>query len=164
VVTLGQAVERATDAFKIANLTQLWVLLELYEKDLAHVHVGQRVELRTEALGKELLPGSVAYVEPTIDEKTRTTNVRIVFANPTGKLRPGQFVTARLIGDPRHAGEPALAVSRRAVQSVDGKRVVFVRAGDGFERRTAQGGRRYRHRRGLPPQERAPQVAQIRAI
>ena len=45
-VTLGQAVERATDAFKIADTSHVWVTLDLYEKDLARVHVGQEVEIR----------------------------------------------------------------------------------------------------------------------
>ncbi len=139
-VTLGQAVERATDAFKLVDLRRLWVLLDLYEKDLPRVRVGQRVELSTEAHPGEPLHARVAYINPIIDEKTRTAHVRITLDNAGGRLRPGQFVTARLIAEPGQSGVEALAVSRRAVQTVDGKSVVFVRAPQGFVRRAIEPG------------------------
>lgn len=137
-VTLGQAVERATDAFKIVNLSKLWVLLDIYEKDLTRVHVGQKAELRTEAFPGEVFNARVAYVNPLIDEKTRTANVRIEFDNPSGKLRPGQFVTAKLLGDPSYAPAEVVSVSRRAVATVDGKALVFVKTERGFEKRAVE--------------------------
>src|SRR6185369_8673115 len=76
-VTLGQAVERATDAFKIADTTHVWVSLDLYEKDLSRVHVGQEVETRTDAMPGELFRGHVAFVVPVIDQATRTAKVRL---------------------------------------------------------------------------------------
>jgi cobalt-zinc-cadmium efflux system membrane fusion protein len=138
-ITLGQAVERATDAFKIVNLSHLWVLLDLYEKDLSRVHVGQKVELRTEAYPGEVFRAEVTYVNPIIDEKTRTASVRIEFDNPKGKLQPGQFVSAKIIGDPKYAPADVIAIPRKAVVSVEGKPLVFVRApGRGFERRVVE--------------------------
>jgi membrane fusion protein, heavy metal efflux system len=136
-VTLGQAVERATDAFKIVNLAKLWVLLDLYEKDLNRVRVGQKAELSTEAHPGEVFHARVGYVNPLIDEKTRTAHVRIELDNPGGKLRPGQFVTARLVGDGASPVE-ALAVPRSAVQAVEGRSVVFVRGPSGFARRAVE--------------------------
>jgi membrane fusion protein, heavy metal efflux system len=139
MVTLGQAVERATDAFKLVNLAHLWVLLDLYEKDLDRVHAGQKVELRTESLPGEVFHARVAYVNPLVDEKSRTANVRIELENEKGKLRPGQFVTAHLIGDSKFAGGEVIAVPQKALKMVDGKRLVFVRTADGgFERRTVE--------------------------
>ncbi|HVU01597.1 MAG TPA: efflux RND transporter periplasmic adaptor subunit [Polyangiaceae bacterium] len=132
-VTLGQAVERATDAFEVANLGKLWVLLDLYEKDLRNVHVGQDVELRSDGAPGEVFRARVGYVNPLIDERTRTAGVRIEIEHFDGRLRPGQFVTARLVGDQRHAPDDVLAVPRKAVQSVDGKSILFRRAGAGFE-------------------------------
>jgi membrane fusion protein, heavy metal efflux system len=137
-ITLGQAVERATDAFKIVNLSKLWVLLDLYEKDLSRVHVGQKVDLKTEAHQGEVFKAHVAYINPLIDEKTRTANVRIEFDNPNGKLRPGQFVTAKLIGDAAYAPHEVVAVSRKAVATVDGKSLVFVKTPRGFEKRAVE--------------------------
>jgi len=139
-IALGQAVERGTDAFQIVDLSRLWVLLDVHEKDLGRVHVGQKVELTTES-GAGVLHAEVGYVSPIVDDKTRTAHVRIGFDNRAGTLRPGQYVTARLVGDPAHATGKVLVVPRRCVQRVEGKLVVFVRAKDGrFERRTVDTG------------------------
>src|SRR5262249_3214998 len=137
-ITLGQAVERATDAFKVADLSKLWVLLDLYEKDLRNVHVGQDVELRTDAAPGEVFKARVAYVTPLIDEKTRTANVRIEPYHQDGRLRPGQFVTAKLIGEPAHATTEVLTIPRSAVQTVDAKTLVFRKNEQGFERRPVE--------------------------
>lgn len=140
-VTLGQSVERATNAFTIVNLSHLWVMLELYEKDLERVHVKQPVELSTESLPGKIFHATVAYIEPVVAHDTRTAKVRIEFDNPDGDLRPGQFVTARLVGEPGSADYEAIAVPRQAVQTVDGTTHVFVRNAKGFEpRRVDVGG------------------------
>lgn len=139
-VTLGQSVERSTDAFTIANLARLWVLLDIYEKDLARVHPGQRVNLRTDAAAGEVFKARVAYVDPVIDAKTRTAHVRVEFENTERKFRLNQLVTARIIGDSEHAGPPVLAVPNAAVQRVEGLPIVFVRKSDGFERRAVEPG------------------------
>jgi membrane fusion protein, heavy metal efflux system len=152
-VTLGQAVERATDAFKIADTTHVWVSLDLYEKDLARAHVGQEVELKTDSRPGEVFRGRVAFIVPVIDEATRTAKVRLEFPNPKGVLHAGQLVTARIIADARHAVAEVLAVPRSAIEQVEGKTVVFVQNGDSFERRNvmlgSSGGDRVEVRKGL---------------
>jgi membrane fusion protein, heavy metal efflux system len=152
-VTLGQAVERATDAFKIADTTHVWVSLDLYEKDLARVQVGQEVEMRTDARPGELFRGRVAFIVPVIDEATRTAKVRLEFPNPNGMLHAGQLVTARIVADPKLATNEVLAVPRTAIEQVEGKTVVFVKAGEAFERRNVllgtSGGDRVEIRKGL---------------
>jgi RND family efflux transporter MFP subunit len=140
-VTLGQAVERATDAFKIADTAHVWVDLDLYEKDLPRVHIGEQVEIRADAYPAEIFKGRVAYVVPVVDEATRTAKVRIELPNQSGKLSFGQLVTARLVGDPANVATAVLAVPRAAIQRVDGRSVVFVKGlgkDDGFERRVVE--------------------------
>jgi cobalt-zinc-cadmium efflux system membrane fusion protein len=142
-VTLGQAVERATDAFKIADTKHVWVDLDLYEKDLPRVHVGGQVEIRADAYPSEVFKGRVAYVVPVVEEATRTAKVRVELPNDSGKLSFGQLVTARLVGDPSTVATAVLAVPRAAIQRVDGRPVVFVQsreAGQGgrFERRVVE--------------------------
>jgi membrane fusion protein, heavy metal efflux system len=139
-VTLGQSVERSTDAFTIADLSRLWVLLAIYEKDLARVHRGQPVNLRTDAAAGEVFKARVAYVDPVIDETTRTAHVRVEFENTQGKFRLNQLVTARIIGDTTHASGPVLAVPSGALQRVEGIPIVFVRKGEGFEKRVVEVG------------------------
>ncbi|HUM13272.1 MAG TPA: efflux RND transporter periplasmic adaptor subunit [Myxococcaceae bacterium] len=136
-VTLGQAVERATDAFEIIELSRLWVNLDLYEKDLARVQPGQRVQVRTESF-PEVLDARVEYIHPLIDPTTRTAAVRLEVDNSARKLRPGQFVTARILGEPALATLETLAVPRKAVLTIEGRPVVFVRTDGGFERRMVE--------------------------
>jgi cobalt-zinc-cadmium efflux system membrane fusion protein len=152
-VTLGQAVERATDAFKIADTSHVWVSLDLYEKDLARVHVSQEVEMRTDSRPGEVLKGRVAFIVPVIDEATRTAKVRLEFPNPGGLLHAGQLVTARILADPKLATNEVLAIPRSAIEQVEGKTVVFVKSGEAFERRNVllgtSGGDRVEVRKGL---------------
>ncbi len=157
-VTLGQAVERATDAFKIADTSRVWVTLDLYEKDLFRVHVGQEVEIWTESRPGESFRGRVAFIVPEIDQATRTAKVRLEFANPKGMLEAGQLVTARIVADERRDTAEVLAVPRSAVEQIEGKTVVFVQTGEGFERRNVltgtSGGARIEIRQGLALGER----------
>jgi len=157
-VTLGQAVERATDAFKIADTSHVWVTLDLYEKDLARVHVGQEVETRTDSRPGEVFKGRVAFIVPVIDEATRTAKVRLEFPNPKNVLHAGQLVTARILADSKREAPEVLAVPRSAVEQVEGKTVVFVQNGDSFERRNvllgSSGGDRVEVRKGLTVGER----------
>jgi cobalt-zinc-cadmium efflux system membrane fusion protein len=137
-ISLGQAVQPATDAFAVANLSQLWVQLDLFEKDLPYVHAEQRAEIRTEVYPGRSFPARVAYIGQVIDEKTRTAPVRIEFDNREGLFRPGQFVTATLQGDPSRVTQDVLAVPRKAVLTVDGKPLVFVQEGSGFAKRAVE--------------------------
>jgi cobalt-zinc-cadmium efflux system membrane fusion protein len=152
-ISLGQAVQPATDAFAVANLSQLWVQLDLFEKDLPYVHADQRAEIRTEVYPGRTFPARVAYIGQVIDEKTRTAPVRIEFDNHEGLFRPGQFVTATLQGDPSRVTSEVLAVPRKAVLTVDGKPLVFVQDGPGFGKRGielgASGGQMIEVRSGL---------------
>lgn len=158
-VSLGQSVQAATSAFQVANLSWLWVELELFEKDLSAVSKDQKVVLRTEVYPGKTFPARVAYVGQVIDEKTRTAQVRIEFQNAEGLFRPGQFVTATLVGDPEKTMAEVLAVPRKAVQTLEGKPLVFVAETDGtFRKRTVElglsGGGQVEIRSGLAPGER----------
>ena len=156
-VTLGQSIERSMDAFTIADLSHLWVLLDIYEQDLARVHPGQRVSLRSDVTGGEVFEARVAYVDPIVDERTRTAHVRIAFDNGRNKLRLHQLVTARIIGDAAHASEPVLVVPSGALERVDGNTIVFVKKRKGFEKRVIEagssGGDMVEVRAGLQPGE-----------
>ena len=137
-ISLGQSVQPATDAFSVANLSQLWVQLDLFEKDLPYVHADQRAEIRTEVYPGKSFPARVAYVGQIIAEKTRTAPVRIEFDNQEGLFRPGQFVTATLHGDPSRVRSEVLAVPRKAVLTVEAKPLVFVQEGSGFVKRPVE--------------------------
>ena len=141
-IALGQAVEAATDAFHIADLDHLWIQLDVFEKDLGSVAEGQEAELRTDAWPGLVLPGRVAHVEPRVDERTRTTRVRIDLDNAARRLRPGQFVTAHLRGAAGPSAGAVLTVPRTAVVSIDGRPTVLSLLDDGrYARRPVELGR-----------------------
>jgi membrane fusion protein, heavy metal efflux system len=115
--------------------------------------------LRTEVYPGKTFPARVAYVGHEIDEKTRTAPVRIEFENQDDLFRPGQFVTATLVGDGSRTVQEVLAVPRKAVMTVEGKPLLFVAEPDGtFSRRAVElgvsGGGKVEVRSGVKEGER----------
>ncbi len=80
--------------YRIANLDAVWVHLDIYEYDLPWVRYGQRVELTAESLPGQVFSGRVTFVEPTLNEQTRTVRVPIYVENLDHALKPGMFVSA----------------------------------------------------------------------
>ncbi len=124
-ITIGELIEPTETPYTIADLTTVWALLDIYEKNLAHVGVGDTVEMTVEAYPDARFLGQVTYVSSLLDPGTRTAQARVEIENHDGRLRPGMFATATLTA-PAAAGRTALAVPRDAVQQVRGKPVVFV--------------------------------------
>jgi cobalt-zinc-cadmium efflux system membrane fusion protein len=151
-VVAGEAVTRERTAFVIADLRRVWVEISVYPQATALVHVGREVVLRT-AGGAESR-GEVSYLAPVVDPVTRTVSARIVMPNPDGRWRPGLFVTA-VVTDELPA---AVVVPAAALQSFEGRDVLFVVEDDHFVARPVVVGRRGRTRieiaAGLSPSER----------
>ncbi len=82
--------------YTIADLETVWLLAEVYEFELPWVAFGQEVEVDVEAVPGETLKGRVAFVEPMVNEATRTVRVRIDLENPGERLKPGMFASARI--------------------------------------------------------------------
>ena len=137
--TLGQMVEPTDTLFLLMDLREVWILVDVYERDLAQVRVGQNVRVRIAALGDQQFAGKVASVGATIETKTRTAKVRVVLQNPAVVLRPGMFASVVFEGTTGPAGHEAVFVPADAVQR-DGKRsLVFVARGPGeFEAREVE--------------------------
>ncbi|TGK28922.1 efflux RND transporter periplasmic adaptor subunit [Leptospira gomenensis] len=129
----GQQVTRNEDLFTIANLTNLMVLLEVYEKDLGAISEGDDALIYP--LGDEKSPGirgEVAYVGTVLDNVKRTAKIRIMVSNRNGKLKPGQSVTAKVKGMVAQTGsEPRRTIPIEAVHEIEGKSMVFLRNEDG---------------------------------
>lgn len=90
----GMYVDTGTRIYTIADLSQVWVKLDAYESDLAWIKYGQEIEFTTVAFPGETFTGTIAFIHPVLNEKTRTVKVRVNAPNPEGKLRPGMFVRA----------------------------------------------------------------------
>lgn len=90
----GDYVEMGTAIYRIADLGQLWIVLDAYEQDLPWIRYGQPVTVTTEALPGMEFAGRVTFVAPTVDERTRTVRVRVNVRNEQRRLKPGMFVRA----------------------------------------------------------------------
>lgn len=126
-VTPGETVTRDDHLFIIADLSTVWVEIEVYLDVLPQVHEGQSVRLSS-AVGQSEAEGTVSYISPIVDPATRTATARVVLPNSGGRWRPGTFVTASIM-DPVAA---STVVTRRALHRIEGKDVVFVVDGDHF--------------------------------
>jgi cobalt-zinc-cadmium efflux system membrane fusion protein len=136
-ITFGEQVGEETDVFTIADLSTVWVNMDIYQKDLVSISKGQTVGIEI-GHGIPSVEGKIAWVGPQVDEGTRTAKARIELPNPDGSLRPGLFVTAKVaVG----SSQAALAVPKSALQTFEGKTVVFVRTDDGFEPKPVETGR-----------------------
>jgi cobalt-zinc-cadmium efflux system membrane fusion protein len=136
-ITLGENVGADADVFTIADLSTVWVNLNIYQKDLVSIHKGQTVEIEI-GYGIPSVEGKIAWVGPQVDEGTRTAKARIELPNLDGSLRPGLFVTAKVAVSNSPAG---LVVPKSALQTFEGKTVVFVQTDEGFEPRPVDLGR-----------------------
>ena len=140
---IGRAVEPGGTLIEIVDLSELWLLADVYERDLRLVEEGQGVHVSVQAYPEASFSGVVDLIAGTIDERTRAAKVRVVLPNSDGRLRPGMFATARISGTHDHEPQRALAVPESAVQTIDDHRAVFVRLGDGlFELRRVHTGER----------------------
>ncbi len=92
----GMYVDTGTEIYTIADLSRLWLYLDAYESDLPWIRYGQQVAFRAEAFPGEEFHGVVSFVQPFLDERTRTVRVRVNVENPDLRLKPGFFVTATL--------------------------------------------------------------------
>ncbi|MBW8014666.1 MAG: efflux RND transporter periplasmic adaptor subunit [Planctomycetes bacterium] len=90
----GMYVQTGTKIYTIADLTKIWVVLDAYESDLQWLRYGQAVEFTTVSNPGETFKGTISFIDPILNEKTRTVKVRVNVANPEGKLKPGMFVKA----------------------------------------------------------------------
>ena len=90
----GMYVKTGTPIYTIADMSTLWVLLDVYESQLPWVQYGRDVEFTTESWPGETFKGRISFVSPILDDKTRTVKVRAVVENVTGKLKPNMLVHA----------------------------------------------------------------------
>jgi cobalt-zinc-cadmium efflux system membrane fusion protein len=97
--------------FTISDLSHVWILCDVYENDLANVHVGETAEIRLNAYPDKVFTGRIGNVSPILDPSLRTAKVRIEVVNP-GLMRVGMFVTATFRGQKKetHAAVPAAAI------------------------------------------------------
>lgn len=130
LVNAGQSIDAGTPVMKLANLSNVWVIINLPEARLPSVHVGAPAEIRVAALDGVVVTGRVSYIGAELDPETRTAPVRVEIPNPGQRLRIGMFVEAAIEGS--RTGEE-LTIPSTAVQRIGERSVVFVPSNEANE-------------------------------
>jgi len=137
MVQQGQYVNTGDALFNIADLSTVWVEVEVYENEFPNIHVGQSVEIRSQSFPGKPFTGRIAFIYPFLDPKTRTVKARVEMPNPGMKLKPDMFVNA-IIKVPLGS---AIVVPVTAVIDTGKRQVVWVETSTGmFEPRDVQVG------------------------
>lgn len=117
-----------TDLMRVADLSTVWLIAELPERDVARIKPGDPAEANFESLPGTILRGRVAYLYPTLDERSRTVRVRIELPNGRGQLRTGMFARVQLAGE----GRRVLAVPTESVIATGTRKIVIIKEGETF--------------------------------
>ena len=152
-VVEGQYVGADTPLFTVADLSRVWVLIDLYEMDMGRVHVGDRARFTADGLPGRVFDGAIDFIYPTVSSETRTLKARIVLDNRDGVLRPGMYGQVDVAS---RKGAGVLLVPSEAVINTGEVSYVFLARGDGrYEPRRVWTGRgdgdRVTVLRGLAP-------------
>ncbi|MCW7495734.1 efflux RND transporter periplasmic adaptor subunit [Leptospira levettii] len=129
---IGQAVNARDNLFTVADLSVLWINLEVYEKDLASIRVGNEAKVIPIGSKDESLKAVVSHVGDVIDPVKKTAEIRLEVRNSKGRLRPGQSVTATVVGAMVTSSvNKAKVIPSNCIHKIEGENFIFVRNPDG---------------------------------
>lgn len=124
-VNPGEVITADKEVLRVSDLSTVWVIAQVYEKDLGKIRIGSGATITSDAYPGRVFRGQVSYIDPVIDQTTRTAQVRVELANPGQLLKIGMFVNvafATLAG----SESTSPVVPKIAVQNVNNQQVVFV--------------------------------------
>jgi len=134
----GMFVRPAMRVMSLADLSSVWLLAEVYERQADWVKVDQPAEVRLTYRPGQVWQGQVEYIYPSLDPKTRTLKVRLRFDNPEEALKPNMYANVRIFGGPR---ENIIVVPLEALIRTGRAERVIIALGEGrFEAREVQAG------------------------
>ncbi|TGM58159.1 efflux RND transporter periplasmic adaptor subunit [Leptospira vanthielii] len=129
---IGQAVNARDNLFTVADLSVLWINLEVYEKDLASIRMGNEAKVIPIGSKDDSLKAVVSHVGDVIDPIKKTAEIRLEVRNSKGRLRPGQSVTATVVGAMVESSvNKARVIPADCIHKIEGENYIFVRNSDG---------------------------------
>lgn len=138
-ITPGASVNPGDNLFLISDLSTVWVMAEVPEKNLSALKIGAAVQIKVAAYPDETFTGRIARLGETLNAETRTLEVRCVVENRSGRLKPEMYAGISIEGATAGEKRPAVMVSQSALQEMDGQTVVFVVRGQNqFEKRVVK--------------------------
>jgi membrane fusion protein, copper/silver efflux system len=126
-IQLGDYINRGSSLFELANLSQVWVLFDVYESDLTWIKTGDPIEYTIQAFPGQKFKGKISFIDPFINPTTRVAKARVVSANPGNKLKPEMFVTGMLLSQVK-GSQSDIVVPKSAVMWTGERSVVYVKS------------------------------------
>lgn len=126
-VSRGEAVDQQKELFTIVDTSRVWVLADVYEKDIAAIGKSGPCEVRVSSYPDEKFIGTIEYLSDALDPQTRTAKLRCVVSNQDGRLKLEMFAEVIV---PTKKSATVLTVPSAGIQEIDGKKVVFIALGD----------------------------------
>lgn len=126
-LVVGGYVQPGADLYDIADLSAVWIRVDVYEYELPYLKLGLAADVRLSSRPGETVTGKIVYIYPTLNEQTRTAGVRLEVPNPDGKLKPGMYASVSLRAE---LGEQVV-VDDQAVLDTGTRQIVFLDAGEG---------------------------------
>jgi cobalt-zinc-cadmium efflux system membrane fusion protein len=125
----GEVVEANKELMRVTDLSSVWVVGQVYEKDLSRIRVGSGASITSDAYPGRVFRGRVSYVDPKLDPATRTAQVRIELANPGQALKLGMYVSVAFatVGG---SESTTPVVPAAAVQNINNQQVIFLATSD----------------------------------
>ncbi|GJL51883.1 MAG: RND transporter [Nitrospirales bacterium] len=124
-ITMGEVIRPTDVPFTLADLTTVWVSLDIFEKDLAHISEGLTIRIMVDAYPNEWVEGTLTHLMNLLDPDTRTVHAHAEIENRSGRFRPGMFATVS-IRIPSSNKQESLLVPQSAIQQIQEKATSFV--------------------------------------
>ena len=124
----GMYLEPGVRALSITDLSSVWVLADVFERDIGRLTEGMKAEARFDPLPNEVFVGEVDYIYPELDQKTRTLSVRLRFKNEDGRLKPNMYGRIKLVAD---NNREAVTVPSEAIIRTGRAERVILKTGEG---------------------------------
>jgi cobalt-zinc-cadmium efflux system membrane fusion protein len=128
-VNVGEVVEANKELMRVTDLSSVWVVAQVFERDLARFRVGGGASVTSDAFPNRLFRGHVTYIDPQLDEATRTAKVRVDLSNPNRELKLGMYVRVAFAAT-GNSERTVPVVPASAVQNINGQQTVFVSTAD----------------------------------
>jgi len=134
-ISSGEWVTKGEEIFSIADLSRMWIYLDIYPDWLSRVRPGQEIIFRTDAGLEKIFKDRIDSLSPDLNPETMTALARVSIENTSGLLKPGMKGIAQIVTG---VSSNVLIIPATAIQKEGAKRVVFIKKGDTFEKREVE--------------------------
>lgn len=123
----GDYIQKGQPLFKIASLSEVWAVFDVYENQIGRLKIGQMLTIESKAYAGKTIKGKISFIEPTLNTSTRTLKVRVVLDNKNQEFKPGMFVKGKLQNRATSAHQKTLIIPKSAVLWTGKRSVVYVK-------------------------------------